>query len=399
MSREASQFVDEYFNVHERGTELGRGGQGVVFRTKDPDVSVKIALDGNGQPITHASYVERLRRVRALPIPPDVNLAAPMAVLQETAGYAMRLLNDMEPFTEFWPDPRKGSVEADDLPNWLKPLPLDLAHILLAYRDAGTLQRRLIALYKCSAVLARLHCVGLVYGDVSPPNSFISEDRSSREVWLIDADNLRYETPKSRYGVHTPKFGAPELVQGKDGGRPRTDCHAFAVMAFYMLTYLHPFIGTYVEEGGDGDWSVQDADTGGIDGKAYAGLFPWIQDEDDDINHKDNGLIDVVLTDELKGLFQETFGPGRTKPWMRPSMFQWPQALAHAADEAITCPGCKMGYYLDFEDESQRCPFCDEVRPRTLVVTAYQWLGKPMDGESPIWRFARVWHAESPAPT
>src|SRR5690606_18716580 len=84
--------------------------------------------------------------------------------------------------------------------------------------------------------------------------------RSSRDVWLIDADNLRFETFRSERGVYTPRFGAPEMVQGTDGGRPRTDCHAFAAMAFSMLTSLHPFIGALVEEGGDGDWD-DDADT------------------------------------------------------------------------------------------------------------------------------------------
>lgn len=391
MSSEAALFVDEYFNVHERGTELGRGGQGVVFRTKDPDVAVKLALDGNGQPVTHDKYVEKLRRVRALPVPTGLHLSAPMAILKETAGYAMRLLNDMVPFADFWPDPCRRTGGSVDIPNWLSPMPRELALNFLSYRDTGGLHRRLMALYKCSIVLARLHGAGLVYGDVSPANAFISRDHSSREVWLIDADNLRYETPGKGHGVFTPRFGAPELVQGIDGGRPRTDCHAFAVLAFSMLTALHPFIGSYVEEGGEGDWADDDAASADLDERAYAGLIPWILDEDDDCNRKDNGLLEHVLTVELMRLFQETFGPGRTKPWMRPSMFHWPPALCRAADEVITCPGCKMGYYLDFGDEDQLCPFCDDVRPRTLVVTAYNWIDRRSASEAPAWRFARVW--------
>ena len=391
MSSEATRFVDEYFNVHERGTELGRGGQGVVFRTRDSDVAVKLALDGNGQPVTHERYVERLRRVRALPVPTGLNVSAPMAVLQETAGYAMRLLHDMVPFAEFWPDPSGKADGEIDIPDWLSPLPRELALTLLSYRDTGGLHRRLVALYKCSAILARLHGAGLVYGDVSPANAFISQDHSSRDVWLIDADNLRFETLRSGRGVYTPRFGAPEMVQGNDGGRPRTDCHAFAVMAFSMLTSLHPFIGAFVEEGGDGDWADDDASTGDIDEKAYAGLVPWILDEHDDSNHKDNGLIDLVLTDELLRLFHETFGPGRTKPWMRPTMFSWPLALARAADETITCPECRMGYYFDFRDDGQCCPFCDCTRPRTLVAIVYHWLGRPLEMDSPAWRFAQVW--------
>src|SRR5689334_18433594 len=127
MGSEPSKFVDEYFNVHERGTELGRGGQGVVFRTRDPGVAVKLALDGNGQPVTHADYVEKLRRVRALPVPQGLPLATPMAVLQETAGYAMRLLNDMVPFADFWPEPSPGTGDSLEIPEWLTGMPRELA--------------------------------------------------------------------------------------------------------------------------------------------------------------------------------------------------------------------------------------------------------------------------------
>ena len=40
MTRTSKRFIDEYNNIHESSEELGRGGQGVVFRTKDPDVAV-----------------------------------------------------------------------------------------------------------------------------------------------------------------------------------------------------------------------------------------------------------------------------------------------------------------------------------------------------------------------
>lgn len=390
MSSQSSRFVDEYFNVHERGTELGRGGQGIVFRTKDPGVAVKLALDGEGRPVTHAGYAEKLRRVRALPVPPGLNLAAPMAVLQGTAGYAMRLLTDMVPFASFWPDPSGRTPERlAGLPPWLASMPEELAFSLVWYRDSGGLQRRLLAFYKCASILARLHGAGLVYGDISPANAFISQDQRSREVWLIDADNLRYETPRPGGSVYTPRFGAPELVQGLDGGRQRTDCHAFAVMAFWGLTFLHPFIGRLVEAGGDADWADDDASATDLDERAYAGHLPWILDARDDRNHKDNGLIALVLTDGLVALFEATFGPGRTQPWMRPAMARWARELARAADQAVLCGGCDMSYLFDFDDGAQSCPFCEAPRPATLVATAHDWLGEPPQDRAPAWRLAR----------
>jgi hypothetical protein len=134
-----------------------------------------------------------------------------------------------------------------------------------------------------------------------------------------------------------------------------------------------------------------------LDERAYAGELPWILDESDDRNHKDNGLVGVTLTDELLALFQATFGPGRTQPWMRPSMFCWPSALARAADGAVVCSDCGMSHFFDFEDSSLHCPFCDSTSKATFVATAYDWLGQSIERQLPTWRLARAWPVPAPA--
>jgi len=388
MDRTNKRFIDEYNNVHESSEELGRGGQGVVFRTKDPDVAVKLALDGEGKPITRQAYVDKLRMVRMLPLPANLNLSTPAAVLQGTAGYAMQLLNDMVSFKYFWPV-RQKDVKNDSMaiPDWLNEMPADEAFKIVYYLKTGGLRRRLLALYKCSAILARLHGAGMVYGDMSPANAYISKHLSSSEVWLIDADNLRFETRPRGSGVYTPGFGAPELMQGLDGGRPRTDCHAFAVMAFWMLTLQHPFVGGYVEDGGDADWA-DDSPEEDLEEKAYAGVVPWIHDEDDDSNATNKGLpSSLMLTEELMTLFQETFGPGRTQFWRRPSIFHWPLALARALDQTLACPECQMTYYYDSADNGQRCPFCDATRLSLLRIVAYDWHGRQEAFGRTIWEW------------
>ena len=47
--------VDEYGNFHQITDELARGGQGVVYRTKDADLAVKQPLDASGQPDSQAA--------------------------------------------------------------------------------------------------------------------------------------------------------------------------------------------------------------------------------------------------------------------------------------------------------------------------------------------------------
>lgn len=55
---------------------------------------------------------------------------------------------------------------------------------IIHYYQTGGLRRRLMALYKCSALIARLHSAGLVYGDISPANAYISENQDLTEVWV-----------------------------------------------------------------------------------------------------------------------------------------------------------------------------------------------------------------------
>jgi len=86
-----SKYVDEYQNVHIQDNVLGRGGQGIVFRTKDPDLAIKLVTDESGNPLTDPEilkkYSDRLKKVRFLPLPDGVNVSIPAALLIDNAGY------------------------------------------------------------------------------------------------------------------------------------------------------------------------------------------------------------------------------------------------------------------------------------------------------------------------
>jgi serine/threonine protein kinase len=409
MSQRLNKYVDEYQNVHIQDKVLGQGGQGVVFRTKDPDLAIKLVTDESGAPLTDKSSVEkyslRFKRFRLLPLPERLNISVPVALLQDNAGYVMQLLSEMVPFSHFWLDGKSAEkIGIDDIPEWLLPNdenekndllknPALLKPIkeLVHYRNTGGLRRRLHALYKCASLLVRLHGNGMVYGDISPNNIFISEGLDDSTVWLIDADNIRFEITAGGSVVYTPKYGAPELVQGKDGGRPSSDCHAFAVVAFYLLSLIHPFVGKKVDGTDEGDWADEENDGEDVEDKAYAGLFPWVDDQDDDSNSSDSGLPrSLLLTEKLTALFEGTFGPGRTSPRLRPTIYHWPEALAQAADMTVECPNCRMSYYYDFaENGIHKCPYCETLRPQILILKSYRWNGpnKPLD--SPCWTYVR----------
>ena len=398
MSQKFNRIVDEYQNVHIQDKKLGQGGQGIVYRTKDPDLAIKLVTDESGNPLRDATslkkYSQRFKRVRLLPLPEGLNISVPAALLQNSAGYVMQLLSEMVPFSHFWHDGKAvKKITSEEIPSWLSEVPEDDAKKIVHYLKTGGLRRRLIALYKCSTLLARLHGNGLVYGDISPNNIFISEDLEHSSVWLIDADNIRFEISDGGSVVFTPKYGAPELVQGKDGGRPESDCHAFSAVAFYLLSLIHPFVGKKVDGTDEVDWADDENDGEDLEAKAYAGLFPWVDDQSDDSNSSESGLPRaLLLTEKLKALFEATFGEGRISPWLRPTIYHWPEALAQAADTTIICPECNMSYYFDFihpETDDHNCPYCKTLRPQVLMLESYLWRGADEPLSSTCWNYVR----------
>jgi len=370
---------DEYGNLHYLGDELARGGQGVVFGTSDADLAIKQPLDASGQPDKIANLRDRFQNIRLLPMPSRIPVSLPLAILRDEPGYVMRLLGGMRSFGVFELDgetKKKLEERKPELPQWLAGIPdKKLALQLSYYADTGSTRRRLFALSKCASILARLHAAGLVYGDISPNNVFVG-DGDSRDVWLIDADNLRFEMSQGGNAVYTPHYGAPEIVQGRDKSRPRTDCWAFAVMAFCTLSQSHPFIGTKVlaptdDEGGWDAEPVADGVPASLDEQAYAGYLPFVDDADDDSNQGVSGLPrELVATQKLRFLFQETFGAGRTQPHRRPVMGFWALELAKAFDLSLECRKCKMSY---FADDNKKCPYCAAQRPAFIRARTPRW--------------------------
>ena len=370
---------DEYGNLHYLADELARGGQGAVYRTKDADLAIKQPLDASGQPDKSANLRVLFQNIRLLPIPSRIPVSLPLSILRDEPGYVMRLLNGMKPFGVFDLDgktKKKLEEQKSEIPQWLAAIPdKEMAFRLVHYADTGSTRRRLFALSKCASILARLHNAGLVYGDISPNNVFVGND-DSREVWLIDADNLRFELPSGGTSVYTPGYGAPEVVRRTDCSRPRSDCWAFAVMAFKMLALCHPFIGKKVLEPEDdeGGWDaepVADGTPADLDEQAYAGYLPFVDDKDDDSNQAVGGLPrELVATPKLRYLFQETFGAGRTQPHCRPAMGIWALKLAKACDLSLECHECRMSY---FADDNKKCPYCGALRPAFLRAKTHRW--------------------------
>lgn len=374
---------DQLSQRHKLTKELGKGGQGIVYRTSDPELLVKIPLK-NGKEIIDKEGVkhfqDQLERLYLLPLTEAMHITKPLYLLAEQAGYVMQMMQDMQPIGEWLPQIFKSLAKKDQeefkSPAWLsQDVSLEGAYSLAMYAKSGGTKRRLELLAQAACELLKLHSVGVIFMDVSPENIFCSVDAGYSEVWMIDADNLRFEAVNTKTGVITPQYGAPEVVKGESGSRVTTDVYSFALLAFKILAMTGAFTGERFLDSQDDedDWAADDSVSAGssLEVQAEQGELPFIFDNKDDSNSQVNGLpSDLVLTPSLLSYFQTMFGEGRTAPWQRPSLHSLPRLLASAADASIQC-GCGMSFYYQPSLPKHTCPYCTQQPQQLLVATSY----------------------------
>jgi serine/threonine protein kinase len=256
-------------------------------------------------------------------------------------GYVMEMVTGMEPLSRLTaPLPSEPS-----LGEW--------------YRGRGGLRRRLRLLARLADVLNALHAKGLIYGDLSAKNVFVSTETTREEICLIDCDNIRYQSAPHLGDVYTVGYGAPELLLGRSAANSLTEAHAFAVLAFQVLTGTHPLVGDYVH---DGDPELEQ--------EAFEGRLPWIDDPANDLNRSRFGIErSIVLSPRLKKLFQDAFGPGLTNPMVRPGVSMWVDKLHKAAGVTIRCSQCTSTYFPN----QRNCPWCSADRPNFVAIRFHLW--------------------------
>lgn len=341
---------DERGETYTLTSRIAEGGQGAVFGTTTRGLLVKLRHSASDNDVDRVR--ERLDFVRRLGLE-DLAVIVPASRLSPPdVGYIMEEMTGMRPINSLASVPR----EADPIPWYC--------------RETGGLRRRLVLLAKLARTLSALHGRGLVYGDVSPTNLWVSADSEATVVRLIDLDNVAFSGVDER--TFTPHYGAPELELGEGLVSSLSDAYAFAVLAFEVLTLVHPLYGDHVLDG-DPDLELD----------ARRGLLPWIDDPTDKTNTTERGLPRVaVLTRGLQRLAHEMFSQGRGSTLehrlRRPGIGRWADELEAAADRTIICSNCRASFYVFAE----HCPFCQEPRPPVLMVDFFLVLAeqtKPSD--------------------
>ncbi|OED47532.1 hypothetical protein ACH42_02805 [Endozoicomonas sp. (ex Bugula neritina AB1)] len=322
--------TDQYGTDYELTGLVGSGGQGSVCSTQYPGVLLKI-FNQKSSVEQKKEWIDRIQWIMRQNLE-QLNIASPKAlIIKPTAGYVMELMDDLIPLQDLIIETKESLEKGEGLQGFL---------------STGGLNRRFSILAKLARLLADLHARGLAYGDLSPANIFISKSINEAEVWLIDCDNLTTSCRVSEQHIHTPGYGAPEVVEGTRGVNTLTDSWSFSTIAFEILSLIHPLKGDLVE---DGEPELEE--------QAYQGKFPWVDHPDDSSNYTSVGLSrEMVCTRRIRELFEACFNAGMLQQSLRPTMNAWAEAFEAAANICILCESCSSSFVYR---PDHVCPFCD----------------------------------------
>lgn len=343
---------DRQGTAYELTGKLAEGGQGVVCQTQFKNVLVKIGRHPANDPRTKA-WFDHMQWVSRLPLE-ELRIARPQTlIVRPRLGYVMELMDGLVPLTSLLEESIAAMRDGRGLQGFI---------------DSGGLAKRLRLLQGLCSTLAKLHGRGLAYGDLSPGNIFVSRSREHAEVWLIDCDNISLLSREGGQKIHTPGYGAPEIMRGESGINSLTDSWSVGVIAFELLALLHPLKGDFVNDG------ESDGETA-----ALMGGVPWVDDLDDDSNRSSTGLSrDLVLTKELQGLFQRCFGAGRIDAGARPTLAAWRAGFEAAVAILMTCgdgDGCGSSFYYN---RARKCPFCDRIQDESAHLLMSHYVYAPL---------------------
>ncbi|MCW3095308.1 MAG: serine/threonine protein kinase [Chthonomonadaceae bacterium] len=197
-----------------------------------------------------------------------------------------------------------------------------------------------------------LHSAGMCYQDISFGNVFF--DPTTGEVRICDNDNVDFDGEDSAGVGGTPKFIAPEIVQGVAHPNIRTDQHSLAVLLFYMFHFHHPLEGKRCMR-------IRDDSTEKAQDLLYGSQALFIFDPDNTENAAVTNAIDPeglsghnailnwnVYPEYLKNRFTSAFTGGLHDPYNRVRETEWKTVLMELRDGIYAC-SCGTEIFYDAE--------------------------------------------------
>lgn len=365
FGRKYYKVIDEKKYIYQisEDSKIGEGAQGGVYRDKNnPRILVKISYK-NGN-----SLKDRIKKINSFELNDDLNFAFPLTCLDSSEknyeGYVLELMEDMVPISQFY---ITNFSNLEEINNWIK--------------ETGGYEKRVKILKKIAYNLYMLHSKGLVYGDISLNNIFVSKNEKNFETWFIDCDNIDFYSDVN-YTIGTPGFCSPEIRKclppynmEKEKNTIENDIFAFVTLAFRILFLCEPFGGSILEkkddnESEDDDWDdIEEEDDEKIHEEIDMGKISWVGEGDVE-NRAIYGLssnMKYMITPELKELFNRTLGKeGRNIPNTRPSLRVWYEELNNLLLK-LNDGECKYKYF----DYKKRCKECKKCKNTALITIKY----------------------------
>lgn len=358
-------------------TQIGEGGMKRVYFTPDKSSVVCFFKDedaardphrmqrleailGSYNPTTHATTGDYFRNLFCWPT--GIIVQPKLGVLAPT--YASNFFFDSGRFKGkekegmwFCKPKLRGMLGQDQLGDWVNYLQMCL---LMAQ------------------AIRRMHAAGLAHSDLSPKNVLV--DPLNRTCAVIDVDALVVPGKFDADVLGTPGYIAPEVLRTMNLGAAqrvlpstRTDQHAMAVLFYQYLLRRHPLEGPKV----NCPTSTEEDVFLSMGEKAL-----FIENPHDTSNHwsnaRDYPKMEPVLDQlgpYLKKVFLKAFVDGLHAPEVRPSAFEWEDALGKTLDLVIPCANksCPEKWFVYVEGEKPRCPWCGTTIANQLPLLDFYY--------------------------
>ena len=307
---------------------VGEGAQGTVYNEASERYLIKLYNSSN--PIQNKNRFNKLKWLMQQNYPDQ--FIHPLAIIETPfVGYIME------------------KVEGHYSLNKLLIPPRDVSFSEWYNKQTGGLLRRLFLAHKIAMQFALLHDTNRAYCDISGNNILVNSDPSKASVCMIDIDNIYIPGGDSGNVLGTSRYMAPEIVNRQLSPDIITDDYSLAVILFELLRTGHPYVGDIVDDG------TPEQQT-----QAYLGLYPYVDDPNNDINRSSQMLpIDVVTTKKLKNLFAKTFIQGKENRMMRASARELSLACLEAYNSVMKCSNPQCGCWF-IAKKKYICPWCDK---------------------------------------
>ena len=211
------------FHRYEILGEISRGGMGIVYRARHPDLQQDVALKVIREESLTESAVARFKQEAAI----LARLSHPAIVPVHDAG-----VWDGRPYFTM------ALIEGRTLEQRVRsdgPVPVEAALRLAAEVARG---------------LAHAHAHGVVHRDVKPANILLDADERPHLTdfgLAIEADPVHRMT-QTGTALGTPLYMAPEQAAGHGGVDPRVDVSSLGAVCYEMLSGAPPFRGENLAE-------------------------------------------------------------------------------------------------------------------------------------------------------